>query len=133
MLELTLGAADEHTDADAPDGALVRECRQALGGGVVSAGKGWLRAALMSGVNSGSMSETQAACHRGSTERNVAAERLLFLAEPQVFLFWRTPARRSDLMSVPQGHSCHTLALTLAQDFVQVRDLCARTPSPSYR
>ena len=84
-----------------------------------------MRAAVMSGVEPGSTSETHSGVPSGDgQELHVAAERLVFLAEPQVVAVVADPGEAVGLdQGAVQDHVRHALAPAAVQDVVQVGGL----------
>lgn len=111
---------DAYVDADA-DVAPVGQRGHAVGGCLVQGGT-YSRAAVMSGVEPGSASETHGGVpSRGGQELDVPAEALVLLAEPQIVAV--VPGARDAIAldeHALEDHMAHLLAAAAVQHTVQV-------------
>jgi hypothetical protein len=91
-----------------------------------------MRAAVMSGVEPGSTrGNPQRGAVRGGEKLHVAAERLVFLAEPQVVAVLADAGDAVGLDQRPvQNHVGHPLLLAACQDPVQLRGLVCEDVDP---
>jgi geranyl diphosphate 2-C-methyltransferase len=126
LFGLALGAADRDVDTDAcADVALVGEGRQTAGGGLVQGGQDVDAGGGDVGCGAGlDVGDPQRGAVRGGQELHVAAECLVFLAEPQVVAVVpdACEAVGFDECAV-EDHVRHALLPAAVEDVVQVGGL----------